>query len=89
MITAWNFLSIIQADIVDTAVKGTLNVLRSCAKVHSIKRVVLTSSVAAMTQNGNPTTPDVVIDESWFSSSVFCKENKVCKCSYSFYLTHL
>ncbi|GAY36944.1 hypothetical protein CUMW_025520, partial [Citrus unshiu] len=64
------------ADIVETAVKGTLNVLRSCAKVHSIKRVVLTSSTAAMTQNGNPTTPDVVIDETWFSSSVFCKENK-------------
>ncbi|GAY36943.1 hypothetical protein CUMW_025520, partial [Citrus unshiu] len=63
-------------NIVETAVKGTLNVLRSCAKVHSIKRVVLTSSTAAMTQNGNPTTPDVVIDETWFSSSVFCKENK-------------
>ncbi|KAH9774406.1 Epimerase domain-containing protein [Citrus sinensis] len=65
-----------QADIVETAVKGTLNVLRSCAKVRSIKRVVLTSSIAAMTQNGNPMTPDVVIDETWFSSSVFCKENK-------------
>lgn len=65
-----------QADIVDPAVKGTLNVLRSCAKVHSIKRVVLTSSIAAITQNENPTTPDVVIDETWFSSSPFCRENK-------------
>lgn len=62
---------------IDPAVKGTLNVLGSCAKVPSVKRVVLTSSVAAVAYNGKPRTPDVVVDESWFSDPEVCKENKV------------
>lgn len=62
---------------IDPAVKGTINVLGSCAKAPSVKRVVLTSSVAAVAYNGNPKTPDVVVDESWFSDPEFCKENKV------------
>ena len=37
-----------QRDLVDPAVKGTLNVLKSCHK-NKIRRVVLTSSVAAIT----------------------------------------
>ena len=53
----------------DPAVKGTLNVLCSCSKVPSIKRVVLTSSVAAVMYNGSPLTPEVVVDESWFSDA--------------------
>lgn len=57
--------------------KGTLNVLSSCSKVPSIKRVVLTSSVAALLYNGLPLTPEVVVDESWFSDQGFCKETKV------------
>ncbi|XP_030443755.1 phenylacetaldehyde reductase-like isoform X1 [Syzygium oleosum] len=66
-----------EADIVDPAVKGTLNVLRSCAKVPSIKRVVLTSSMAAVVCNGKPLTSDVVVDETWFSDPAFCKESKL------------
>lgn len=66
-----------QAELIDPAVKGTLNVLGSCAKAPSVKRVVLTSSVAAVAYNGKPRTPDVVVDESWFSDPEFCKENKV------------
>ncbi|KAM4085125.1 hypothetical protein ACJW30_10G003300 [Castanea mollissima] len=58
-----------QAELIDPAVKGTLNVLRSCAKVQSIKRVVITSSMAAVSFNGKPLAPDVVIDESWFSNA--------------------
>lgn len=57
--------------------KGTLNVLKSCAKVPSIKRVVLTSSMASVLYNGKPLSPEVVIDESWFSDPDFCKESKV------------
>jgi dihydroflavonol-4-reductase len=38
-----------QKDLVDPAVKGTLNVLQACAKSPSVKRVVLTSSMAAIT----------------------------------------
>ena len=40
---------------------GTLNnVLNSCAKSPSIKRVVLTSSIAAVAYNGRPRTRDMV-----------------------------
>ncbi|KAJ0849045.1 putative cinnamyl-alcohol dehydrogenase [Helianthus annuus] len=66
-----------QEDLIDPAVKGTLNVLSSCSKVKSIKRVVLTSSVAAVLYNGSPLTPEVVVDESWFSDQGFCKETKL------------
>ncbi|XVF79653.1 hypothetical protein PTKIN_Ptkin15bG0006200 [Pterospermum kingtungense] len=65
-----------QAEIVDPAVKGTLNVLKACAKVASIKRVVITASLASVIHNGKPLTPDVVVDETWFSDSRFCEETK-------------
>ncbi|KAF7847088.1 hypothetical protein BT93_L3374 [Corymbia citriodora subsp. variegata] len=65
------------AEIVDPAVRGTLNVLKSCAKVPSIKRVVVTSSMSAVVCNGKPLTSDVVVDETWFSDPVFCKESKL------------
>ncbi|KAL8500852.1 hypothetical protein ACS0TY_020438 [Phlomoides rotata] len=65
-----------QAELIDPALKGTLNVLRSCSKVPSIKRVVLTSSTAAILRNRNPQGPDVVVDETWFSDPVFCEEIK-------------
>ncbi|GMH00032.1 hypothetical protein Nepgr_001871 [Nepenthes gracilis] len=65
-----------QTELLDPAVKGTLNVLGSCAKVPSVKRVVLTSSMAAVSYNGKPRTPDVVVDESWFSDPELCKDLK-------------
>ena len=73
---------------IDPALRGTLNVLRSCAKVPSIKRVILTSSIAAVMFNGKPLGPDVVVDETWFSDPTFCEKSKVCKCTnfYSIYL---
>ncbi|XP_035541105.1 cinnamoyl-CoA reductase 1-like isoform X2 [Juglans regia] len=66
-----------QAELIDPALKGTLNVLRSCAKVSSVKRVVLTSSMAAVAFNGKPLGPDVVIDETWFSDPAFCEKSKL------------
>ncbi|CAN1316676.1 Phenylacetaldehyde reductase [Linum perenne] len=66
-----------QAELVDPAVKGTLNVLRSCAKVPSIKRVVITSSMAAVAFNGRTLAPDVVVDETWFSDADFCRKSKL------------
>lgn len=66
-----------QAELIDPALKGTLNVLGSCAKVSSIKRVVLTSSIAAVAYNKKPRTPDVVIDETWFSDPEYLTENKM------------
>ncbi|KAG9459626.1 hypothetical protein H6P81_004134 [Aristolochia fimbriata] len=62
-----------EAELLEPAVKGTLNILGSCARTSSVKKVVVTSSYAAVGFNGQPTTPDVVVDESWFSDPEFCK----------------
>ncbi|XVF71298.1 hypothetical protein PTKIN_Ptkin12aG0025700 [Pterospermum kingtungense] len=64
-----------QAEIIEPAVKGTLNVLKSCAKVGSIKRVVITSSMASVAHNGK-LTPDAVVDETCFSDPLLLKEIK-------------
>ncbi|CAI9106304.1 OLC1v1005436C5 [Oldenlandia corymbosa var. corymbosa] len=66
-----------QAELIDPAVNGTLNVLRSCAKSPSVKRVVLTSSIAAVAFNGKPRTADTVIDESWWSLPDLCRQNRM------------
>lgn len=66
-----------KAELLEPAVKGTLNVLNSCVKSPSIKRVVLTSSMAAVAYNGKPRTPDVVVDETWFTDPDVCKESKL------------
>ncbi|XP_054796680.1 phenylacetaldehyde reductase-like isoform X2 [Prosopis cineraria] len=65
-----------QTELIDPAVKGTLNVLKSCAKSPYVKRVILTSSLAAVVYNGRPMTPEVVVDETWFSNPDICRENK-------------
>lgn len=71
-----------QAELIDPAVKGTLNVLKSCAKSPSLKRVVLTSSMAAVAYNRNPRTPDVVVDETWFTDPDLSRESNVCVSIY-------
>ncbi|KAL3621681.1 hypothetical protein CASFOL_034463 [Castilleja foliolosa] len=63
-----------QAELIDPALMGTLNVLRSCVKTPLVKRVVLTSSLAAIIINGKPRTPQVVVDENWWSDSKFCRK---------------
>jgi nucleoside-diphosphate-sugar epimerase len=40
-----------ERDIVEPAIKGTLNILAGAHKVPSVKRVVITSSVAVITGN--------------------------------------
>ncbi|CAL5423793.1 unnamed protein product [Camellia sinensis] len=66
-----------QAELIDPALKGTINVLGSCAKSPTVKRVVLTSSMAAVECTSRPRAPDEIIDETWFSDPEFCKENKL------------
>lgn len=66
-----------QVELIDPALKGTLNVLKSCAKSPSVKRVVLTSSNAAVSFNTRPKNPEVVVDETWFSNPDFCRESKL------------
>ncbi|MBA0615509.1 hypothetical protein Godav_015635 [Gossypium davidsonii] len=68
---------LVLAELLDPAVKGTLNVLNSCANSSSIKRVVLTSIIVAVTYNGKRRTPNVV-DESWFTDLDYCRGLKVC-----------
>ena len=75
------FCFIFQVELIDPALKGTVNVLRSCAKVPSIKRVVLTSSMVAVICNRKMLTPGLHIDETRFSDPLFCKESKVCTCA--------
>ncbi|PON57532.1 NAD(P)-binding domain containing protein [Trema orientale] len=65
-----------QAELIDPALKGTLNVLRSCVKAPSLKRVVFTSSSRAVFANGRPVTPDVIADETWFSDITFCEKSR-------------
>ncbi|KAM2968359.1 hypothetical protein FF1_028513 [Malus domestica] len=65
-----------QGELLDPAVKGTLNVLQSCAKFRSITRVVLTSSLASVMMTGAPLTSDVVLDETWYSDPLFCEKGK-------------
>ncbi|KAK1429493.1 hypothetical protein QVD17_11702 [Tagetes erecta] len=65
-----------QTELIEPALKGTLNVLGSCSKASSVKRVVLTSSIAAVAFTPKPLAPEVVVDETWFSDPDFCKQNK-------------
>ncbi|GAU22590.1 hypothetical protein TSUD_93580 [Trifolium subterraneum] len=66
-----------QTQLIDPAVKGSLNVVKSCAKSPSVKRVVLTSSIATTLFSGTPRTPEVVVDETWFSNPQFLREKKM------------
>ncbi|CAO2832971.1 unnamed protein product [Amaranthus hypochondriacus] len=66
-----------QGEILDPAMKGTLNVLTSCKKFPSVRRVVLTSSIAAVIFNGKPRDPHVVVDETWFSNPQFCGDSNM------------
>ncbi|KAL7126153.1 hypothetical protein ABFS83_14G166400 [Erythranthe nasuta] len=76
-----------QMELIEPAVRGTLNVLSSCLKAKaSIKRVVLTSSMGSVMYNrditeifttGNSsTTTTTVIDETWLSDPSFCEETQ-------------
>lgn len=56
-----------QADLVDPAVQGTLNMLRACAKADSVKRVVLTSSMAAITDEASDET--IFSEKNWNTKS--------------------
>ncbi|KAJ0682888.1 putative cinnamyl-alcohol dehydrogenase [Helianthus annuus] len=66
-----------QAQLLDPAVKGTLNVLKSAAKVQSLKRVVLTSSMSTVTFGPRLAESGDVVDETWFSDPLFCQQKKL------------
>jgi dihydroflavonol-4-reductase len=56
-----------QRDLIDPAVQGTLNVLRACARASGIGRVVLTSSMAAVTDE--PDSTHVLTEADWNTRS--------------------
>ncbi|KAI3744029.1 hypothetical protein L1987_57101 [Smallanthus sonchifolius] len=66
-----------QAQLLNPAVKGTRNVLKSAAKVQSIKRVVLTSSMAAVAFGSRLRESGDVVDETWFSDPLVCEQKKL------------
>ena len=63
-----------EAELVRTAVEGTTNVLQACADAGGIKRVVVTSSCAAISSGsvGNPGTPQdhIYTEEDWSDEAV-------------------
>ncbi|XP_047945511.1 phenylacetaldehyde reductase-like [Salvia hispanica] len=65
-----------QTELIDPALKGTVNVLNSCIKASTIKRVVITSSVTSVIFNYDSLNlgEDVIVDETWFSDPIFCRE---------------
>ncbi|KAK9938339.1 hypothetical protein M0R45_015086 [Rubus argutus] len=54
----------VQSNIIDPAIKGTLDLLKSCVKSGNVKRVVLTSSISTMTAKDSSGNPITVVDES-------------------------
>ena len=69
-------LIFMQATLIDPCINGTLNVLGSCSKASSVKRVVLTSSCSAIryrddVQQVSP------LNESHWSDPEYCKRHNV------------
>lgn len=55
-----------QTQLLDVAVRGTINILNACEKNPSIKKLVFTSSVAAVTDNPNG---EILTENDWNSLS--------------------
>ncbi|KAJ8774618.1 hypothetical protein K2173_017064 [Erythroxylum novogranatense] len=66
----------IQATLIDPCIKGTLNVLGSCSKTKSVKRVVLTSSCSAIRyrEDAQQVSP---LNESHWSDPEYCKRHNL------------
>jgi nucleoside-diphosphate-sugar epimerase len=64
--------------VLDSAINGTLNVLRSCKKNPSLKRVVLTSSSSTVRlKDEADLPPNVLLDETSWSSMEFCESLQI------------
>ncbi|XP_031499558.1 anthocyanidin reductase ((2S)-flavan-3-ol-forming) [Nymphaea colorata] len=64
-----------EKDMIEPAVQGTLNVLKACLKAKSVKRVVLTSSAAAVTLNKRDDA-NMVMDETCWTDTDFLYSEK-------------
>ncbi|KAJ8434687.1 hypothetical protein Cgig2_030257 [Carnegiea gigantea] len=63
-----------QTELVDPAVKGTMNVLEA-SKKHGVRRLVLTSSISAMVPNPN-WDPNLPVDESSWTDLDYCRSRQ-------------
>ncbi|KAK4382287.1 Cinnamoyl-CoA reductase 1 [Sesamum angolense] len=59
-------------ELVEPALKGTLNVLKACSEEKKVRRVVIVSSVAAVMMNPN-WPKDQLMDETCWSDAEYCK----------------
>ncbi|KAJ4913966.1 Tetraketide alpha-pyrone reductase 1 [Raphanus sativus] len=65
-----------EEEILKPGIEGTLNVLRSCGKNQSLKRVVFTSSSSAV-RIRDDFDPNIPLDESVWTSVELCKRFQV------------
>lgn len=66
----------IQETLIDPCIKGTLNVLNSCLKASSVKRVVFTSSSSTVRYRDD--TPQIFsLNESHWSDTEYCKRHNL------------
>ncbi|XP_028126225.1 putative anthocyanidin reductase [Camellia sinensis] len=56
--------SYVHTNVIEPAINGTLNLLKSCLKTPPVKRVVFTSSISTMTAKDSPGKWRSVVDES-------------------------
>ncbi|CAA7047209.1 unnamed protein product [Microthlaspi erraticum] len=65
-----------QAELIKPAVMGTINILKTCTKVSTVKRVIITSSMATILFPKSPIKPNDFVDETTFSDPSVCEEEK-------------